>query len=346
MTKRNGNRRQVYCVVPGHLAAELHDALRNYWRDDPTIEVVIDARRGERRRGERRVATSERFPGDRRRPSGSGGRRQGDRRATPMAVSAPPLPPFARPYADDLRFVERLEPVTERAEDTDTDQMIARIQSGSYEEFATLYMRYYDRLYAYLRLALRDGHEAEDVTQEVFLTVLDGLPRYEIRGDTPFRAWLFHVGRNHAIDQLRKRTHIELEPPTRIDRRLASRSTTLSNVGLGWVSDSRLLALIERLPLAQRQVLTLRHLIGLTTADIAAALKRSPGAIHNLESRAVRRLEHRLRPAESGRERRSRPEPMVTRVKRLPVLRSRRFALSNSMTPAPAQFRSAAFLRR
>jgi len=39
----------IYCVIPEALADELHDKLKDYYKDDPNVEVIIDRRRSERR---------------------------------------------------------------------------------------------------------------------------------------------------------------------------------------------------------------------------------------------------------------------------------------------------------
>src|SRR5690349_1679891 len=115
-------------------------------------------------------------------------------------------------------FTKRPETDEEHREDIDTARLVTRAQAGDSDAFAALYKRYFDRVYGYLRLVLRNHHEAEDATQGVFLKVLEGLGRYERRRQ-PFRAWLFVVVRNHAVSLLRKEDELALEPEEIAQRR-------------------------------------------------------------------------------------------------------------------------------
>lgn len=199
--------------------------------------------------------------------------------------------------------------VSEESEDLDTARLVAQAQEGNRAAFTALYERYFDRVYAYLRVALKDAQEAEDATQQVFTQALIALPSYELRAQ-PWRAWLFRIARNQALDHLRKRGRVEVEEPGAIERRRQP-------VGPGelralqWTSDDELVLLIERLPEAQRQVLALRYLLGFSGPEIAEVLDRSPGAVRQLHHRALRFLEQRL--AALGR------EPGETRGRRLPM---------------------------
>jgi iron uptake system EfeUOB component EfeO/EfeM len=127
------------------------------------------------------------------------GRRVGPRRAPTMAIDALPLPRKARAHAKRIVFVERVEPSAEHMADLDSARIVTRFQSGDADAFTALYMRYFDRVYSYLRVLFReDSHEAEDLTQQVFVRAFEALPRYERRSQ-PFRAWLFTIARNLAM---------------------------------------------------------------------------------------------------------------------------------------------------
>lgn len=347
-TNGNGSARTrttIYCVVPWSLAGQLHDLLRRHFRDD-NVQVVVEQRARERRRIPGRRLGSADIADERRRILNEEGRRIAERRALAMPVEGPRLPRKAQSHAEELVFYERIEPAEREALDRDTDRIVARIQSGDGPALHELYMRYFDSVYGYARVALRDSHEAEDVVQTVFMRAMQGIPRYEIRSGVPFRCWLFHVARNVVRDTMRRRQRHELSLPEDVARRREGTPTAESDAwrALDWISDSDVSFLVERLPLAQRQAIVLRYMLDFTTDEIAISLERSPTAIRILEHRGLRTLEDRLT-ALGRRPTLARRAPMLVRVRAAPVLRGRRFAL-NGYGSASSDLARAAFSRR
>jgi RNA polymerase sigma-70 factor (ECF subfamily) len=235
------------------------------------------------------------------------------------------LPRRARPLASRIEFAERLEPSGRDAEDVDTARLVAAIQAGQRDAAALLYARYFDRVYFYMRLALGDAHDAEDAAQQVFTSVLVALPRYEVTA-SPFRAWLFTIARNCALRELRRRGRAEPVAPDELDREREAASERSELSVLDWISDRELLMFVERLPEVQRQVLVLRYLLDLSTAEIAQVLDRSLVDVRSLQSRAVRFLRARLAALD-----RTAPLRRPLRIRRClrqaPVLGARRWAL-------------------
>jgi RNA polymerase sigma-70 factor (ECF subfamily) len=330
---------RVYCVIPRDLAPALHDLLRRHFaRHTPPVEVVVEQRAADRRTRDRRArpqadqtaqasgaAPTTHRHDDRRRVRALTGRRVSERRTTTLPVAAPPLPRRARAHAPRLAFIERLEPTRLHAEDADTARLVARIQAGDRDGFAALYLRYFDRVYSYLRLVLRDPAEAEDAAQQVFLTLLEVLPRYE-RREAPFRGWLFVIVRNHARAVLKRSARVELHPDLEPEQPDAAAPPDPDLPALGWIADRELLLFIERLPLAQRQVLALRYMLDLSYPEIAQVLDRTQDDVRSLHSRAVRFLRARLTAV--GRSPVSpRHVPARSCPKHAWVLRHRRFAL-------------------
>ena len=320
----------IYCIVPGSLADELHDALREFYRDDPGVQVIVEQRTTERRTGgDRRDAKAADKPeAERRQVRARGGRRIDQRRAALVPVKPPELPQVALPHVDELQFVERLEPSTLAREDADTARLVGRLQAGDREQFSRLYLRYFDRVYAYLRISLRDAHEAEDTTQDVFIRVLEALPTYE-RREVPFRAWLFRIVRNAAINRMRQSSRLTLETPDEMARHTETTGDMPAPDSLEWLEDHQLVAWIEQLPLAQRQVIVLRYMLELKGNEIATVLDRSPEAVRQLHQRAMRFLRQRMsqrHPDEQATSRRGSGRKTMTRRQRpSPVLESRRY---------------------
>jgi RNA polymerase sigma-70 factor (ECF subfamily) len=227
----------------------------------------------------------------------------------------------------------------ERTEDADTARVVDEFQAGDQEAFATLYERYFDRVYGYMRVAFNDRHEAEDAAQQVFTQVFQALPGYERRRQ-PFRAWLFKIVRNHALGELRKRARVEVIDPAELDelRETGREATDRALIDiLNWISDTDLFIFTERLPLAQRQVLVLRFTLDLTDREIAAILGRTAVDVRTLQHRALRFLEKRLSAVGRGPRDRERDTGAGTatdraqwqrRLRQAPVLRNRRFSIS------------------
>jgi len=231
---------------------------------------------------------------------------------------------------DELSGRTRPSSAEERAEDANTAKLVARVQAGDSELFGQVYSRYFDRVYAYMKVVLKDIHEAEDATQQVFLQVLEALPDYEQRPGRPFRAWLFICARNYALAHLRKLSRVEVADAETINRAIeksgAHRDELLS---LGWVENADLMFLIERLPPTQRQVLAMRFLLGMPHAEIASTLDLSSGAVRMAHTRAIKFLRERLIAVEARQKKaEATGKPKSTRwPKQSPVIRARRWGL-------------------
>ena len=321
----------LYCIVPRDLSPKLYDDLREHFRDDPGIEVVVERRTDDRRvRDSRRRGETSPPEDERRRIRSASGRRIGERRALSVASpTLPPLPRKANRFADRLLFVERLEPSPQQLRDADSKRLVARYQAGDESVVGDLYLRYFNPVYTYARVAVGDHHEAEDVTQQVFIRAIGALDRYELRPKVAFRGWLFSIARNVIIDALKQRHGLYPEAPEQLDVLLEQAPQDEAEVAetLGWLSDREVAMFVERLPLAQRQVLVLRFMLDLSGEEIAQALGRSPNSVRKLQQRALDSLQKRLTAVGRTPPRRG-GVPMLVRIRPLPVMGQRRYALA------------------
>jgi RNA polymerase sigma-70 factor, ECF subfamily len=165
------------------------------------------------------------------------------------------------------------------------ERAIARAKEGDTSALHYLYVRYADDVYRYVQSIVRDPHEAEDITQNVFAKLMSAIRKYEERA-VPFTAWILRVARNSALDHLRAKRVVPCEEV---------RTSDAGHDQIGFERCESLKGALDRLPEAQREVLVLRHLVGLTPAEIAELLGKSESAIHGLHHRGRGTLQTALR---------------------------------------------------
>jgi RNA polymerase sigma-70 factor (ECF subfamily) len=161
---------------------------------------------------------------------------------------------------------------------------VTRAREGDDDALRLLYLLYADDVYGYVLAIVRDEHDAEDITSEVFARLPRALTRYR-PGATPFAGWLLRVARNAALDHLRAQRSVP--------RAEIYASTEASELPpRERLADLR--AALAALPPDQRQVVLLRLVAGLSPREVADRLGRSVDAVHALQHRARRRLRHEL----------------------------------------------------
>jgi RNA polymerase sigma-70 factor, ECF subfamily len=166
---------------------------------------------------------------------------------------------------------------------------VARAKEGDRSALQFLYIRYAREVHRHVNSIVGDHHEAEDITQAVFLKLMRVIGSYSPR-DVPFAAWLRRVARNAALEHLRSRRPVpvhELHPGEQSREELRSER----------VRDLR--QALERLPYEQREVLILRHLAGLSPREIARVLEKTEAAVHGLHHRARNAFKNTLRELEA-----------------------------------------------
>ena len=174
--------------------------------------------------------------------------------------------------------------------DPDLPAVLAAQADGA--AFATLYRRYLDRVYGYAFYQLGDHHDAEDVTERIFLAALRALPDFHDQGST-FRAWLFRIAHNTIANAHRSRARRRTEPLPEDFQRAAPNADPAGQVALA--DELReIRRVVAEMPDDRRQVILLRFVDDLSTAEIAEVLDRSPGAVRVLLHRSLRDLAARL----------------------------------------------------
>ena len=151
--------------------------------------------------------------------------------------------------------------------------------------FAELYENNFNRVYAFILRRVGDRAQAEDLTSDVFHQALANLPRFEWRG-APFASWLFRIARNAIIDRA-KRAAREAEIPPILD--------VPTEAGFDEIDErAQLFQLVDQLPTDQRRVIVMRFAEEKSIREISQELRRTEGAVKQLQFRALQNLRARI----------------------------------------------------
>jgi RNA polymerase sigma-70 factor (ECF subfamily) len=175
-------------------------------------------------------------------------------------------------------------------DDAALDRLVDEARDGDPEAFAAIFDRFHGPVYRFIVSRVYRPADAEDLTQLVFVKVLEALPRYESRG-VPFGGWLFRLARNVLIDHVRTRHEtaglevlLERADVERGPDEWAMARQDIEAVG------TALAALTDE----QRETIALRFFAGLSAKEIAVAMGKQEGTVRGLQFRAIAALRRQL----------------------------------------------------
>jgi RNA polymerase sigma-70 factor, ECF subfamily len=169
--------------------------------------------------------------------------------------------------------------------------LVARAQQGEREALEELYLLHFDRIYSYLHMSVGNRHDAEDLTTQTFLRMLESIKRFRWQS-APFSAWLFRIAHNLAMDHFRasRRWQPEEEvPEPRDEEEPSAEAQALQSIGR-----QSMLELVEGLSEEQQQVLTLKFVFNFPNAEVATILGKTEGAVKSLQHRALVSLQKQI----------------------------------------------------
>jgi RNA polymerase sigma-70 factor (ECF subfamily) len=175
--------------------------------------------------------------------------------------------------------------------DEEFDVVLAAAREGAEWAWTRLYRSLAGPLLGYLRL--RGAHEPEDLLGEVFLQLARNLPRFQ-GTERQFRSWAFTVAHNRTIDERRKRRRHPVDPIGSFEEHHEVTGDTTVEAALERVHTEGVARLLDDLAPAQREVLLLRIVAGLTLPECAAVTGRSVGAVKALQRRGLIALARRF----------------------------------------------------
>ena len=145
---------------------------------------------------------------------------------------------------------------------------------------------------ARLGTAERVGLSADDVAQEVCLAAIQALPRYQDQG-RPFLAFVYGIAAHKVADAHRAAGRNRSEPTDSVPERYSPEAGP-EQMALQSDSAARMNRLLAVLPEKQREILTLRIVVGLSAEETAEAVGSTPGAVRVAQHRALARLKSEI----------------------------------------------------
>jgi RNA polymerase sigma-70 factor (ECF subfamily) len=175
--------------------------------------------------------------------------------------------------------------------------LIARARQGDEEAIAGLYRQYVRSITRYIAYRVSDEAVVEDLTAEVFLRMVEGLPQYRVTG-APFEAWLYRIAAARVADFYRDRQRHSEQELTEI---LGDGRTPLE-LGLQQREElEELRAALGQLSEEHQTILILRFVERKSHEDVARILNKSVRAIATAQHRALKKLAALLGTDKAGR---------------------------------------------
>src|SRR3954464_6864082 len=169
--------------------------------------------------------------------------------------------------------------------------LVDRAQKGERAALEELYLIHFDRIYSYLHVTVGNRHDAEDLTTQTFLKMLESIGKFKW-GTAPFSAWLFRIAHNLAMDHFRASRR--WQPEEEVPEPEPDESTSAEAGAFQAIGHKSMLELIDDLSGEQQQVLTLKFVFGFSNGEAATILGKSEGAVKSLQHRALVTLHKKL----------------------------------------------------
>jgi RNA polymerase sigma-70 factor (ECF subfamily) len=185
----------------------------------------------------------------------------------------------------------RTTPLNQRASSQQLRRLVEQAQQGDRDALEELYLLHFDRIYSYLHMSVSNRHDAEDLTTQVFVKMLESIGKFRWRS-APFSAWLFRIAHNLAMDHFR--ANRRWQPEEEVPEPDPGEGSAAEEEAFESIGRQSMLQLIEKLSREQQQVLTLKFVFNFSNSDAATILDKTDGAIKSLQHRALASLQRQL----------------------------------------------------
>lgn len=169
---------------------------------------------------------------------------------------------------------------------TITSKLIKRAKRGDSDAVAELYSTYVQQIYRYVAYRVSDISDAEDITADVFVKMVEGLGTYKDTG-APFESWLYRIASARIIDMYRRNTR---RPVQDLDETLTSNEPLPEQEIIVEAEHNELRQAISQLTETDQNILIMRFVERKSHQEVATLLNKSMTAVKSAQHRALVRL--------------------------------------------------------
>lgn len=197
--------------------------------------------------------------------------------------TSPHFPDIITVDDNTSHFMENQTPLSTTAQND--HELVAKIQAGQQDYFIDLYDLYIDKIYRFLFYRNSHHETAEDLTSQTFLKAFDNIQSFDDNKGT-FQAWLYRIAYNLLVDHYRK------AKPT-FDLSYAEHAPSSDNTEQlveDYFNKQQVQELLQQLPEATQELITLRIWEELPYSEIAKILNKTENSLKMQFSRAISML--------------------------------------------------------
>ena len=195
--------------------------------------------------------------------------------------------PWPEPQHEEIVMLAKIEAQVE------VSDLVRKAQGGDQSSFALLYERFFDQIFRYVSFKTGSTTEAEDITGEVFVRMIESIHRFKWQGH-PFSSWLFRIAHNLIVDYFRGKGKKALVPLEGTADNLQSAQVDVDRQIDVELAMDEIHGAMAGLTDLQREVISMRFAGGLSVAETARAIGKKDNAVKALQHAGLKKLRKML----------------------------------------------------
>ena len=174
-------------------------------------------------------------------------------------------------------------------EQANIEKLVKDAQKGDAAALADLYERFFDRIYRYVSFKSGSRDEAEDITGDVFVKMLESIHSFKWQGH-PFSSWLFRIAHNLIVDYFRRAARKKTVPLEAAAATVGTTPDDINRVVETNLTMAEIRVAMQGLTSLQQEVISLRFAGGLSVSETATALGKNDNAVKALQHVGLKKL--------------------------------------------------------